>query len=423
MPVDPGESASATLTIRNDGDTVGEFGFTVVGMPSAWTRVEPPTLRLYPGARGVVTATFTPPRSSAAPAGLTPFGIQVRSRENPSLFESAEGTVEVRPFSDVRTELYPVTSRGRIGASPRLRVENAGNALLDVAVTARDDEDGLRFVPTPAGVRVPPGGSVATRLRIRPRGLQLLRAEQRLPYAVTAQLSGPGATGQASRLESRGTFVRRPLIPRWVVALTAAAAAIGALAAGTYAVLPLLKDKGQTFTAAPAVAPLPPAPAATQPGQAGQQSTAPPEPPPSSEAGGGYSKAIVISGARLGDLLTRAKDGNDVGLAQRKNKPAPDVQEWLAMPAGDGTVVLVPVNETSKALKQDKSEATLADFDRNQVTDQQRWRVDDKGNDRFQISNVSSGDCLTDEGTQKKAGVVGCAPNLETQQRWLLLQD
>jgi hypothetical protein len=421
VPVEPGESALAKLTVRNDGDTVSEYGFTVVGAPAAWTRLEPATLRLYPGARGIVTVTLAPPRSPEAPAGPSAYGIRVRSRQNPALFDLAEGRVTVGAFSEVRTELYPLTARGRLSASPQLRVENAGNAPLDAVVSARDDEDALRFRPTPPAVQVPPGGSAATRLRIQPRGLRLLRREQRLPYAVTTRLSGPGTETFASRLESRGTFVHRPLLPRWLFALAVAVVALALLSTGLYYASRALRNNTSTVAA--------PSPAATQASQNTQNS----QPPATQQSTGngqgdggsqnnGASDPVVISGARVGDLLTRA-DNDDVGLVRRQNQSAPDSQRWLALPAGDNTVVLVPAGETSKALKQDDDKVQLDDLDRQNVGNTQKWRVDNKGNNRFQITNVDSGNCLTDQGTNKQVTAADCQQNLENQQRWLLLKN
>jgi hypothetical protein len=49
--------------------------------------------------------------------------------------------------------------------------------------------------------------------------------------------------------------------------------------------------------------------------------------------------------------------------------------------------------------------------------------VDNKGNNRFQIANVDSGNCLTDQGTNKQVTAADCQQNLENQQRWLLLKN
>ncbi|WP_344647745.1 RICIN domain-containing protein [Cryptosporangium japonicum] len=437
VPVEPGGSAKVTLTVRNEDDTVSEYSFSVVGAPAPWTTVEPSTLRLYPGARGTVTVTFAPPRTAAAPAGPTPYGVRVRSQQNQNLFDVAEGRVDVSPFSDVRAELYPVTVRGRLGATPRLTFQNNGNAPVDVTVGARDDEDALRFRPTPAAMRVAPGSTLSAGVRIQARGLNLFRGEQRLPFAVTSQLGGPGVDAFGSRLESRGTFVRRPLLPRWLYVVAAALVALALLSSGVYYGARAFRNAPPAAVAVPTGAP-----PTGQAQDVGNGQTAPPPPPDQQNTGDaqpdqqdqqgqqGQQQSLVISGARVGDLLTRPTDSTDVGLLARASQPARDYQRWIVLPAGDDTVVLVPATSSTLVLEQRRGEAEVRlretstdDIRRGRVDDRQKWRVEDKGNNRSQITNVDTGDCLTDMGTGNKVVASDCTGDLENQQRWQLLQN
>jgi hypothetical protein len=60
--VDPGgEPATHTLRIRNNGDTVEEYGLSVVGPLSTWTQVAPDRLRIYPGDEATATIMVAVP--------------------------------------------------------------------------------------------------------------------------------------------------------------------------------------------------------------------------------------------------------------------------------------------------------------------------------------------------------------------------
>ncbi|GAA2493663.1 COG1470 family protein [Winogradskya humida] len=234
IAVDPGSSGTATLRLRNDGDTVEEYQLAVVGAPAAWARIEPAVVRLFPGTRGQAEVTFRPPRAPEALAGLTAYGISVRSRQNPAVFDVAEGSVTVSAFGDVRAELFPLTVKGRLAGRPGLTVRNLSNAPLTAVVQARDDEDVLTFRPWPQVLQVPPGGTATSEVKISPRGIRLLRGDSRHTYAATVVPSVAGATGLPDRLETRGTFVRRPVMPRFLLFALVLLVVLVGLGAGVY---------------------------------------------------------------------------------------------------------------------------------------------------------------------------------------------
>ena len=94
IAVEPGQSVSITLKVRNTGSVVDEFALDVLGDAAAWAAVEPPTINLFPGAEGEAKAVFRPPRAASTPAGLVPFGLRARSREDPAGSAVEEG---IRP--------------------------------------------------------------------------------------------------------------------------------------------------------------------------------------------------------------------------------------------------------------------------------------------------------------------------------------
>ncbi|WP_329464249.1 COG1470 family protein [Streptomyces sp. NBC_01431] len=228
VAVDPGGRATARLRVRNTGDTVEEYGLSVVGTPAGWARVEPDTLRLYPGSEGTAEISFAPPRSPDALAGPAPYGVRVEPREHPELRDVLEGQVTVAPFTEVRAELLPSSLVGRFRGRSAVAVDNVGNTPLTASLTVRDETNRLTYEMTPNSVQVAPGRAAFAKVVIRPQQVRWTgSAEQhRLTLAVRR-------SGDDRGLELGGTFDQRPVLPRWLLAvgsvLVAAAVAFVAL--------------------------------------------------------------------------------------------------------------------------------------------------------------------------------------------------
>ncbi|MFE9553890.1 hydrolase [Streptomyces sp. NPDC006703] len=228
VAVDPGGRATARLRVRNTGDTVEEYGLSVVGTPAGWARVEPDTLRLYPGSEGTAEISFAPPRSPDALAGPAPYGVRVEPREHPELRDVLEGQVTVAPFTEVRAELLPSSLVGRFRGRSAVAVDNVGNTPLTASLTVRDETNRLTYEMTPNSVQVAPGRAAFAKVVIRPQQVRWTGSAEhhRLTLAVRR-------SGDDRGLELGGTFDQRPVLPRWLLAvgsvLVAAAVAFVAL--------------------------------------------------------------------------------------------------------------------------------------------------------------------------------------------------
>ena len=58
VAVEPGQSVSNVVKIRNTGSVVDEFGLDVLGDAAAFATCEPPTINLFPGAEGEAQVAF-----------------------------------------------------------------------------------------------------------------------------------------------------------------------------------------------------------------------------------------------------------------------------------------------------------------------------------------------------------------------------
>lgn len=210
LQVVPGEEVTATLRVRNAGSVVDEFTFETVGDAAAWIVVTPDVLRLLPGNEEQATVTIRPPRSAEAAAGDVPFGVKVRSKEDPAGSVVEEGTVTVSPFAEVTAELLPHTSQGRRRAHHELAVDNRGNDRLNADVTAYDDDELLEFEVKEPGLLVEPGQARFTQVEVRPHKRFWRGAEKTLPFNVLVQ-----SQDGIPPITVTGTMVQRPILPKW----------------------------------------------------------------------------------------------------------------------------------------------------------------------------------------------------------------
>ncbi|WP_329121374.1 peptidoglycan-binding domain-containing protein [Streptomyces sp. NBC_01465] len=226
--VDPGGRTTARLRVRNTGDTVEEYRLSVVGTPAGWARIEPGTLRLYPGAEETAEISFAPPRSPDVAAGPAPYGIRVEPAGHPALRDVVEGQITVAPFAEIRAELLPPTLVGRVRGQARIAVDNLGNTPLTASLVPRDESAQLTFTVDPVAIEADPGRAAFARLTVRPQRVRWTGQSQSHRLTVAVRRSGDETAHDLA-----GTFEQRPVFARWVVAVggavVAAAVAFGVL--------------------------------------------------------------------------------------------------------------------------------------------------------------------------------------------------
>ncbi len=230
MTVTPGGTASTTLTVRNDSDIVEAYSLEVVGDCAPWSTVEPERVSLYPGTSETVTIRLDPPRSFEVRAGDVPLGVRVLPAEHPESVTVPETTVHVEEFYELRAELLPRRRRGWLRGRYRAAVRNEGNAPAQVSFTPEQAGDELRFGFTPAELKLVPGESAETRLRVRTGkpiwfGKPVVRPfTVRAADAAVPEDADRAAVGVRPPLE--GEFVQIPIFPKWLLAVLAALIAL-----------------------------------------------------------------------------------------------------------------------------------------------------------------------------------------------------
>jgi hypothetical protein len=209
VSVEPGQSVSVELRVRNTGSVVDEFTFDVLGDAAGWATVEPPSISLFPGAEGNARAVFAPPRTAGTPAGTITFGLRARSKEDPAGSAVEEGTVAVGAFMDPFAELVPRTSRGSGSGSHDLAVDNRGNARLSAEIEATDADRQLRFDVKPPAVVVDPGMAQFAKIKVSPTKKFWRGQPKTRPFQLYVKPEG----GLPITLE--GTMLQEAVLPPW----------------------------------------------------------------------------------------------------------------------------------------------------------------------------------------------------------------
>lgn len=211
LPVEPGSSATTSITTLNRGRVVDHFQISVSGVPAKWVTISSPLVRLMPDAQQEVTLAFQPTRSPGSRAGRYPVTIRVASQDAPDEVAELKATLTVGAYTQFTSEMRP--QRIRAGGLAQVVVENQGNVPHSFAVTWEDRADDLAFEPPQARLKVPEGKSGAVAFRAIPRRRRWIGGTA--THVVTTQInSADGATQTVS-----GEVISKALMPAWVLQL------------------------------------------------------------------------------------------------------------------------------------------------------------------------------------------------------------
>jgi hypothetical protein len=209
VAVEPGQSVTITVRVRNTGSVVDEFALDVLGDAAAWAVCQPATINLFPGAEGEAQAVFTPPKAASTPSGVVPFGLRARSREDPAGSAVEEGSVQVGAFMDPYAELVPRTSRGSRSGTHELAVDNRGNARLSAEIEALDADQQLKFDVNPPALVVEPGMAGFAKVKVSPAKRFWRGQPKTKPFQLFVKPEG------GSPIQLDGTLLQESVLPPW----------------------------------------------------------------------------------------------------------------------------------------------------------------------------------------------------------------
>jgi len=210
VSVEAGDRATLPLNVTNTGEVVEDYLVEIIGVPSAWTTVDPPRFTLYPGTAQLATVDIHPPRSSEVPAGELRMGVHVLPTEHPDQAVVPEAVVEVLPFLDTTAELVPHTSHGRFGAKHQVAIDNRGNVPVTVLLVPVAGSDALRVTADPGTMTVGPGHAAFGDVRAKPVRYLWRGMPRTLPFSLTVAPQG------SKEVQLDAGHVQDPVLPPWL---------------------------------------------------------------------------------------------------------------------------------------------------------------------------------------------------------------
>ncbi|MBW3615360.1 MAG: hypothetical protein KY439_08650 [Actinobacteria bacterium] len=210
LAVIPGSQAEAELRVRNTGTVVDQLRVEILGDAAPWVTAVPPSVSLFPGAEATVRLFFRPEAVPGGPAGAVPFGVRVRSQEDPEGSVVEEGVLDVAAVLGVTAELIPRTSRGRRKAEHSLAISNTGTRPFRAKVAASDPDRHLAFAVEPTEVTAEPDTASFVKIKVRPTKPFRRGVPQTRMFNVTVEEAGQ----QVAAVQ--GMMMQEAIEPPWL---------------------------------------------------------------------------------------------------------------------------------------------------------------------------------------------------------------
>jgi hypothetical protein len=208
-----GESATATVTIKNAGDVVEAYAITVAGMEPQWYSLSVSSISLFPGDQEQVQLTIQPPKESASRGGTYSAFLKVASNRDPTIETTVQLTVEIGRYLLFDVDITPTKARGRKGTYT-LTIANQGNVPTTYTFAGQDSEDACRFDFKPSSVAIEPGATAQVPVVVNAKKKPFTGKSKTHRFKITVT-SHASQAGETRTVEAQ--FECKALIPAWAI--------------------------------------------------------------------------------------------------------------------------------------------------------------------------------------------------------------
>lgn len=214
--VDASGAALFTVVVTNVSSVIDAYTVEVLGVDPDWVTTSADRLSLFPQESQHLDLAIQVP--AGYPAADRTITVTVRSQNDLECFALAEVTLSIPPLPATAVTVDPSLVSGGSSAEFGLVVTNDGNTPVRAIGFGVDPEDLATFRMAPPEVVVAPGTSEV--IQVEARGGRTWFGNPR------ARVFTLGVDAE-HRVQVPATFVQRPRVPRWLLALA------GLLAAAT----------------------------------------------------------------------------------------------------------------------------------------------------------------------------------------------
>ncbi len=180
-----GDSAEATATLRNLGQTVDQLTLSIDGLDPGWYTLPVSSVALFPNDQDSLRVVLHPPKTEETKAGSYPFRINVTSQENPEDKATADLTIEIGALPGLEVDISPQRITGQKGVY-KITVSNKGDSDATLRLEASDTQGRLRYYLHPEFLTVPGAGRSEATLEVRLSWLAFLGGGKEFNFEVLA---------------------------------------------------------------------------------------------------------------------------------------------------------------------------------------------------------------------------------------------
>ncbi len=204
----PPPAAQWRLRLRNAGNVLDTFSFSITGIHPGWVNLDPAQVTLKPGEEGTALLTVRPADGTAA--GTYPFVVRTFSHLNLNQRTETPLKVEVQPRAGFTLAVSPreAESQGLREFEVSLTSDKSSNTDLWLDLSASDQDNACDYTFEPQRVLLQARQVARSSLRVQPRAV--LGPNERRQYAVKVVVTPQESTIPAQSDEVRLAQVGAP---------------------------------------------------------------------------------------------------------------------------------------------------------------------------------------------------------------------
>ncbi|HEY79310.1 MAG TPA: hypothetical protein G4O09_09375 [Dehalococcoidia bacterium] len=178
-----GDTAEATATLHNQGQTVDQLTISIDGLDPGWYSIPVSSVALFPNDQDKLKILIHPPKKAETKAGSYPFRVNVTSQENPAEITTVDLLVEIRALPEMEVSISPQRVVGHKGIY-KVAINNKSSSDALVRLRASDVQGKLRYNLEPEIFTVPGSGHSEATLEVRLGWLDFFGGSKEFDFEV-----------------------------------------------------------------------------------------------------------------------------------------------------------------------------------------------------------------------------------------------
>lgn len=179
-----------SLTLKNTGRILDYFGFRIEDLPPAWCRIRPAQVQLYEGQQtepGAVRLTVRPPDDTPAREYL--FRVVVFSTHKIAQSDTLDLSLRVESRVGFAIDVSPAQREGEgdVEFTVTLMRNDGVNIDQEITLSASDRANACSYEFSPSPVVVLAATKRQEQVRLRARGLQVLKPNEQKSHLIAVQ--------------------------------------------------------------------------------------------------------------------------------------------------------------------------------------------------------------------------------------------